>query len=351
MTITRVGGGLVAALVLCSCQRTVQVSDLHADFREIWKGYENSETGKEVRPDARVTIEFSAKPKTGLVVGSYHPTEKFAKPSERDRVEAWSCGDDVSAVRSTADPPAGNAVSAAYTVGAQRPNALTLAASRPLVEGCGYEFRISSDVPLTDDGARLEHPLSVRFRVGKGYLLRELNRVGLQLESNSRFSVRAGVNTPVADALVRYQSLLKVRGADLKPDSASAGASTFYHQYAHGYRVDDEGYLITSEAGMLRTVEGHVLANVPAPAPPKLDSAAALRVALAYLNVAEPPWSQPPRGDLYLRAKGGSSPPSTRLVWGFGAAKGLGVVNLEFVTVDATSGAVVDVPSSPVIIE
>lgn len=349
MTWASVGCGVVAALGTCSCQRTVEISDLHADFRELWQGYEKPETGKEVRPDAKVTIEFSAKPKAHLSVGSYYPTEKVARFAERGGSMPERCDDEVPAVRSTTEPSEDGS-SNAFTIGATRPNAITLAASRPLIKGCLYEFRISSDVPITDDGARLNQPLAVRFRVGSARLFNELANVRIQRQGFSHFSARAGVNTPVAEALVRYHSFLGIPAADLKPDTPQTAARTFYHQYAHGYRVDDEGYFITSDAGMFREAAGEVIPDVPASAGPRLDSAAALRIALAYLKAAEPPWSHPPAGDLYLRAmKSSSRPAVVRLVWGFHAATGSGVVGLEFMSVDATSGAVFDVPGSPVV--
>ena len=345
--------GLVAGLGTCSCRRTVEISDLHADFRDIWKGYETPETGKEVRPEAKVTLEFSAKPKAELSVGSYYPTEEvasFLPASEPRPTMPRRCGEEVPAVRSSSEPSEASVFSHSFAIGAKRPNAITLAASRPLVKGCVYEFRIPSDVPISDDGARLGKSLAVRFRVGPGYLLSELTDVHFQPVGKSRFRARAGVNTPVAEALLRYQPWIKIAVTDLVPGKPQAASRTFYQQYAHGYRVDAEGYLITTDAGMFRSAEGELAPDVPEPAAPRLDSAAALRIALAYLGVAEPPWNKPPEAELYLRAMRSSNrPPVTRLVWGFQTAAGSGVANLQSMTVDATSGEVVDIPPPPYI--
>jgi choice-of-anchor A domain-containing protein len=51
----------------------VHVSDLHADFREIWKGLEAPATGKQATPNASVSLEFSAAVQPASVSGSFVP--------------------------------------------------------------------------------------------------------------------------------------------------------------------------------------------------------------------------------------------------------------------------------------
>ncbi|HEX2657561.1 MAG TPA: hypothetical protein VHU40_04790, partial [Polyangia bacterium] len=60
------------ALTTCSAT-SVSVVDLHADFRDIWKGLEAPQTGKEATPNLSVGIDFSATVVPAQVTGQFLP--------------------------------------------------------------------------------------------------------------------------------------------------------------------------------------------------------------------------------------------------------------------------------------
>jgi hypothetical protein len=51
----------------------LQVTDIHADFRDIWKGLEVPATGKQASSNASVLLTFSASVQPASMVGSFSP--------------------------------------------------------------------------------------------------------------------------------------------------------------------------------------------------------------------------------------------------------------------------------------
>lgn len=339
----------VAALIIaavngggagCSSSEIVRVVDLRADFRDIWKGREQPETGKETSPEGRVSIEFSVPLKADLRVGDYIPVSADAR-----------CKGTIPAVRDES-PSAGQAP----------PTVLSLLASRPLVGGCSYRFSIPAAVRVSSHGGRLATPLTVTFRVAKwngSPALRELAQTSHDLSTRTltMFMTRPGINAPVDEALIRYQDEIGIPGSDLRPSGdwkpsfvSRTEVQKQYVQCAHGYEVSGHGYLVLAENGMFRSALGHVLPGVPAMAPPQLTAAVALQKALDHLGLAPPPWVTNPAvvhapvGRLRIERGRRAQSRDFALAWYFALGDEGGLM-VRGVSVEAHSGEVLDVDS------
>jgi len=63
-----------SALTAVACtSHAIQVTDLHADFRDIWKHLEVPETGKQASPNASVVLDFNTAVQASSVSGSFTP--------------------------------------------------------------------------------------------------------------------------------------------------------------------------------------------------------------------------------------------------------------------------------------
>jgi len=318
----------------CSSPEVVRVLDLHADFRDIWQGREQPETGKETSPDAKVRVQFNVPLKSDLAVGEYIPVSADAV-----------CKRTVPAVRDESDSAN------------QAPTILSLMASQPLVGGCRYRFSIPTTAPVSSRGAHLAAPLTVTFRVAKGHAspaARELINVSRDVPTHTLtlFTVRPGINAPVDEALIRYQDEIGIPASDLRPSGEWTGSFVSrtelekrYLQYAHGYEVFGAGYMVQAEGGMFRSAVGKVFPGIPAPAPPRLTSPMALQKAIEYLGLTPPPWvnnpADAPAGRLLiLQQSPDTKPTDFALVWSFALGRKAGIPLYSGIDVDAHSGEI-----------
>ena len=243
------------------------------------------------------------------------------------------------------------------------PSEVALMAASPLVRGCTYQFQIPSSPALTPSGACLAAPLSVTFIVAAHPMTpaaREL--VNAQPDEKTRtlgrFTARAGINTPVEDALTRYESAIGVSTANLVATGAPVASATRrgqvvtqYQQYAQGYPVAGYGYFVASANGIFRSANGRVAPSLPAlPVVPAqtITSAAALQKALAFLKITQPPWSKNPAqfkapvGTLVVVAKKTFPAASDfALAWSFPFGKATGIGDPADIQVDAVTGTVI----------
>jgi hypothetical protein len=322
----------VAACGLClssfACTRPARLLDLHASFREIWQGSEQWDSGKEAEPSEHVTLDLDCPASTSVVGISFSP------------VGTGACGSSISAV---------------VAHGASGPSSVELAPERPLLRGCSYELVIPDAASVAKSGAHLAAPVRVRFRVAPsnvGPAERELE----QLDSDSTsgtlrsFAARPGINTPVQEALERYQSAIGISARELVPTStqssanmASADATQLYVQHRDSYEVSGYGYMIVTHDGFFRSAHGKIKSKLPRFPPPRLTESEALRRVIAVLGLEPPPWEQPgrqlqaPRGLRELiQVNGRDFTP----VWGF-RFQGSGYTALSYIDIDASSGGVV----------
>jgi hypothetical protein len=303
--------------------------DLHASFREIWQGAEQWSSGKEADPAEHVTLDLDS-PASGNAAGIVFSP-----------VEGKGCKDPIAAAPTN------------KTTGAK----LELAPLSPLARGCTYEFVVPETTQLTTNGGHLTAPLRVPFRVCESNLtpaLRELEHV--QSDPDTRtlkvFSSRAGLNTPVREALERYEDAIGVPAAELEQSitpSAETGPISWhlYVQHHGAYVVPGFGYLIRAENGFFRDALGKVMPKLPAFGVPRLSETEALKRATNALALAPPPWDAPgnhfqrPRGLLELiqdptNAAGAGFVP----VWGF-RFDGSGYTALSSIEIDVQTGKVV----------
>ena len=136
------------------------------------------------------------------------------------------------------------------------PSEVALMAASPLVGGCTYQFQIPSSPALTSSGACLAAPLSVTFIVAKHPVspaARELQSLQLDEKTRTlgRFTARANINTPVEDALARYESAIGISAANLVATGAPVPSATRkgqvvtqYQQYTQGYPIAGYGYFV-----------------------------------------------------------------------------------------------------------
>jgi choice-of-anchor A domain-containing protein len=249
------------------------------------------------------------------------------------------------------------------------PSEVALMAASPLVGGCTYQFQMPNSAGLTAAGACLSASVSVTFMVAAHALTpaaREL--VSLQLDPSThtlgRFTARANVNTPVGDALVRYQSAIGISNENLVAVGTPVNSSTRkgqvvaqYQQYAQGYPVAGYGYFVASANGIFRSANGRVAPNLPAlPVVPSqtITSATALQKALTYLKITQAPWVKTPAqytapvGSLVVVAKKAVPAASDFvLAWTFPFGKATGIGNPADIQVDAVTGAVIAASPGP----
>jgi choice-of-anchor A domain-containing protein len=215
-------------------------------------------------------------------------------------------------------------------------NTVEIDPAQPLKRGCKYAFVIVKAQPLTQDGQCLATNLTVPFHVAKlgSAAGRELEPkvADAALGTLRRFSIRDGINTPVAGAWARYASRLRLGAADLVAASNSVvsglvpgGVSTFYQQQFHGVPVFGHGYFAHSKDGNLRAALGKVAPGLTLSVEPSLSEASARDALASHLGLASPPvdgvTGLPLEGTLEIYAAS-SYPNATdfKLVWRFSLA-------------------------------
>jgi choice-of-anchor A domain-containing protein len=245
-------------------------------------------------------------------------------------------------------------------LGAAAPSAVSLTPVQPLQRGCSYRLAIPTTQVLSSTGACLASPFGVTFKVAKQPSTpagRELVNVEADLQTGllSRFTAKAGINTPIGDVWGRYLSAPGISAAELVPVGAPVKSSTLatqtvqhYLQHAQGYPVLGCGYAVASENGMLRSANGRVVAGIPAAPQPVISAATALQNALTRLGVTQAPWvAKPgvysaPAGVLALAPKVAYPTSSDfALAWVFQfKGKANGLARSTSVRVDAVTGAI-----------
>jgi len=319
---------------LGSSARQVHIVDLHASFREIWLGLEQSGTGKEAEPTEHVTLHLDS-PTSGNVSG----LEFFP-------VAGQGC-----------DGPIVAAVSQKTIA-----NRLELAPQKPLRRGCSYEFVVPESAPIARNGASLATPLRVRFRVAAAALTpaqRELEPFASDPVTKTlrSFSARPGINTPVRAALERYQDEIGIPASDLRPFAAAAmpalasnteakSYDQYYRQYRGAYLVAGYGYMISARNDIFGSAFGKVMPKLPAFGQPRVSEAAALKRVAIELAPAVLSWDVPdshiqkPRGVLELVQNPPNTPGAPFVpVWHFDLPNS--GTDWRYVEVDVRSGKVV----------
>ena len=332
---------VLISLPLFGCARKARILDLHASFREIWQGAEQWSSGKEANPAEHVTLDLDS-PASDSVIGIVFSP-----------VEGAACKGPI----------------AAASTNQATANSVELAPQTPLVRGCSYEFVVPETAQLTRNGRHLVAPLRVRFRVAASDLTpaqRELvnDRSDPNTASLSVFHARAGINTPVREALERYQDAIGVKASDLQPALTSSPevesqvvADNLYVQHHGAYVVSGYGYMISTQAGFFRAAQGRVMPRLPQFDTPLLSESEALKRVTTALALTPPPWDVPgnhfqkPRGQLQLI----QSPANTVgarfvAVWGFTFERS-GYVALTYIGIDVKSGEVVAKVPYHVIVE
>jgi len=237
-------------------------------------------------------------------------------------------------------------------------SSVTLMPAKPLVHDCDYRLTLPSTQPIGPGNACLGAPFSVAFHVAGDRLAaadRELTGVQRDRATGSlqRFAARAGINTPVADALARYESAIGIGHAELSSGTLRASfvnASqqfALYGQVSQGYPVLGYGYSVSSENGIFRSAFGKVAQSLPAMPAASVSEASALQAVLSALHVTKAPWLispasyQAPHGQLVIAAARFFPAPSDfKLTWRFPLGKPTGLFAALEARVDATTGKV-----------
>ncbi len=319
------------SLSMSGCARPARILDLHASFREIWQGSEQWSSGKEADVTEHVTLDLDS------------PASANAAGIVFSPLEGKACKDPIAAV----------------AINQAAANSVELAPQSPLVRGCSYDFVVPETTQLARNGGHLVAPLRVRFRVTASDLTpaqRELVNVQSAPDTGSMglFAARPGINTPVREALERYQDAIGIRASDLEPSLAgrdaleSAPVSTQLYVQHHGvYVVSGYGYMISTRAGFFRSALGKVLLRLPEFDAPRLSESEALKCVTSALALAPPPWDVPgnhfrrPHGQLQLiRSPAAAAGASLVPVWGFGFENSNHVA-LSYIGIDVNSGDVV----------
>src|SRR6478736_4239222 len=239
------------------------------------------------------------------------------------------------------------------------PTSVALMAAQPLVRGCSYRFSIPNTTPLSSSSSCLDNPISVTFRVTPDHTVpgdRELVDTQIDPRTNTLglLVARTGINTPVLEALGRYEASLGISVADLVPGSTKPSfvsrtqPVTAYQQVSQGYSVSGYGYVISSENGIFRNAVGRVAPVLPIFPGPSVTQATALQTVLSSLKITQPPWVARPSsfhapvgGLLILPIKTYPTSSDFKLVWNFRFGQGTGITDPLEVQVDAAAGTIV----------
>jgi hypothetical protein len=323
--------------------RTLELVDLQADFRDIWAGREEAQTGKHTEPFPVVTLEFNEPVVPSRLVA------RFAGRTEGTSDEPSDC-------HSTSGPVLHNVSLLTLTEADSTPSTrVTLKVDDRLRAGCAYSFLLDA-YPANAAGNCLADGIKVDFTVVDDERTAFDREVGYRrfrpgATAPRAFDAAAGINTPAPEVFDRYADVLGLReGLDAlvsdgtsKPSPLDADFDlTFFRQEYRDVPVEGFGYLVEHEDGIFRSGLGRVLNDLNLIVQPSVSSATAIDVALQHVNPASRPWqSSPPQADaphaellVAVREAGTYSP---RLAWRVSFS---GIPEASRVDIDAQSGAV-----------
>ena len=232
---------------------------------------------------------------------------------------------------------------------------------RALKRGCTYTLAIKG--PLDQAHACMANPFAVSFVVdatGLSTLARE-NTILSHSKDGKRvtaFTPRSGVSTPTADVLTRYAADLGITPGETFSTNTSwkAPESTLrrrlFRQAHLGVPVEGGSFLIDEDAssgtGIVRSVTGSAVSDLPSDVTPSVTASTALATALSAVKAASPyPWTSSPSTF--------KAPTMTLMLVGAGATRTLAWrvdlaksgLNTQWVDVNAKTGVVVGVAGGP----
>lgn len=338
----------VAATAPSTCQNSnLALTDVRADFRDIWLGREDAETGKRTEAFPAIELTFNepvdAKQLSARLVGlvpgdtdapvdCIDTYDRPVEPTTYHNVHLFGQTDDGSSTGTT----------------------LRMMSGAHLRAGCQYQLVIDR-FPATQSGSCMPETYSLTFKVAdkaKTAFDREMasRRYQRFQRAPTSFTAAPGINSTVDAALQRYGSALGLReGVDSlvaitagAPSPMTPGQSvTLYRQHYRGVPIDGYGYLIQHEAGTFRSASGNLLSHVDPSVTPTIAATSAVSNALQYVHPAKRPWETNPQvpapsAQLLLQRQP-QAPSALKLIW---RVRFSGIPEATHVDVDAQNGSV-----------
>lgn len=322
---------------------SLTVTDVDADFRDIWAGREQLATGKRTEAEPTIHLTFNSPVDSSLVparlVGFVGVTDSDCVRDNGSIVVAQEL----------------HQVSLSVSPGATD-REVTLVPTTRLRAGCEYHLIIDR-FPVSNSGLCLAAPFQQPFLVADGFKSafdREVSTRSYSAGASSApttFFAAQGVRTPTNDVFTRYRRELSLRDGidDLtltgpKVDSPfipHSKAVTFRQTY-YGIPVAGYGYWVESGESddVFKAAMGRVLSGLTLPHTPAIPASEAVAIALRVIAPPKQPWLAPgsaiapPNPQLLIKPEMSGNLTNARLVWRVDFS---GIPEADYVDVDANT--------------
>jgi hypothetical protein len=320
---------------------SLEILDVQADFRDIWAGRETIDTGKRTSRNPRIVLRFGHEVPPNGITASLIGSVGGGAGAPADCVDAPG-------------PPAGEQVHRiVLRAEALEPRALRLIAPESLRGGCRYTLNVLSSPPVSSKTCPSFGDM-VTFRTvtdDSTAFERETEKVHYDSARHfTSFHVKAGIHTPVDDALARYADAFKLRpGIDTLRRRAPPVESSLvpgqkqavYEQYYFDLLVYGSQCIAWQRDGILSSAECFVVPGVVANLDDLRSEQDAVQRAAKIIRAKEPSWTPDQRGFLSAQLCLVNHGPDPKAAAGFVPAWRIKVQaeDYHWLDIDARSGA------------